>query len=111
VFIIGARRGFPDSTLAFMADTDKESFERPFNVACTTSECTPSGACCGSFGCVETLQAECDIAGKFRGNGTTCATQSNCPSIPAVSEWGLIALTMLMLVAGTVVLRRRTAAV
>jgi len=69
-----------------------------------------NGAVCGPFGCYELTECEAGVfqyLGKRKNDGTTCATQANCDGVPAVSEWGLIALTMMMLVAGTVVLRQR----
>jgi hypothetical protein len=46
---------------------------------------------------------------KYNGDGTTC--DEACPAgIPAVTSWGLVAMTLLVLAAGTVVLKRRQAA-
>ena len=89
-----------------------------------------TGACCAPSGCIEVTQADCEqlSLGKYQGDATTCEVDTDgdgvpdacdtCPGfddaepcpIPTVSEWGLIAMTLLVLTAGTVVLRaRRTA--
>ena len=66
------------------------------------------GACCGPGDCVEVMQTECDAAGRlFRGDGTLCENQANCANIPTVSEWGLIAMSLGVLAAGTWVVRKR----
>ena len=63
------------------------------------------GACCHGGGCEQVIQATCDTFGKYRGDMTTC--EEECPGgIPTVSEWGLVAMTLLVLAAGTLVLRR-----
>lgn len=72
-----------------------------------------SGACCGRS-CLQLTDELCASLApdwKYRGDGTLC--EEECPDgVPAVSEWGLAALTLLVLAAGTVVLlRRRTAVV
>jgi len=82
------------------------------NGCADSSDGTPTGATCGAHGCHEMTECESTIftvLGKYKGDTTTCATQTNCDGVPAVSEWGLIALTMMMLVVGTIVLRRRVA--
>ncbi len=69
------------------------------------------GACCLSDGgCMETTQYECDSIdkGKYQGDGAMCENVA-CTAIPAVSEWGLVVTALLMLAAGTIVLRRRGA--
>ena len=67
------------------------------------------GACCHAHGCEQVISGTCDTFGKYQGDATAC--EEECPSgIPAVSEWGLAAMTLLVLAAGTLVLRRpRTA--
>ncbi len=72
---------------------------------CIPDEC---GACCTAQGCAQTTEALCAGPGKskYNGDGTVC--EQACPSgIPTVSQWGLVAMTLLVLAAGTVVLRRR----
>jgi len=71
--------------------------------ACETIE----GACTVSEdGCETMTEALClDAAGTYAGNGTVCAQEAL--AIPAVSEWGLAALTLLLLAAGSCVLIRR----
>lgn len=79
------------------------------------------GACCGGLAgasCFVSDEAGC-AAGKpgiFHGVGTTCdpadpdhclAEPTSCPGpVPTVSEWGLVAMVLLTLAAGTLVLRR-----
>jgi len=70
------------------------------------------GACVppGTDNCIADLpEEECDaLGGTYLGDDTT-----TCPSgvfIPAVSDWGLVAMTLLVLTAATVVLLRRRAA-
>jgi len=69
------------------------------------------GACCGNFGdvaCTQWTQDVCeDNGGVYLGDRTLCDGDA-CP-IPAVSEWGLVVMTLLVLAAGTMVLRRRRA--
>jgi len=72
--------------------------------------CTPPvGACCGSGGCAETTEEQCEGSsnGTYNGDGTICIGDT---CIPTVSAWGLASLLILVLAAGTIVLRRRTAA-
>ncbi len=78
------------------------------------------GACCGGgagAGCFVSDEAGC-AAGKggiFHGVGTTCDPVDTCPAeptfcqgdVPTVSEWGLVCMTLLLLVCGTCVLGRR----
>lgn len=70
----------------------------------------PTGACCLSDeSCVEVTASECDAqGGTYQGTYTTCA-QVDCAvgAIPTVSEWGLIIMTLLVLTAGTIILRWR----
>lgn len=77
----------------------------------TTCPACPSGACCINTNaeCVEISAGECaSLRGIDHGAGSTCAevfVNGHC--IPAVSEWGLLGMTLLVLAAGTVVARRR----
>jgi len=71
------------------------------------------GAVCGPYACFDMSTCEAALftrVGHRGPNGTSCGTAANCAGIPAVSEWGLVALTLVMLAAGTVVLRRRVVA-
>jgi hypothetical protein len=73
----------------------------------------PDGACClPDNTCVDTNQAQCN-ADDGRFHSVLCdklAAKGGCdPPIPATSEWGLAVLALVVLIAGTVVLRRRTA--
>ncbi len=86
---------------------EDEDYDLGFRVA----DVTPTGACCTSQGCELLTEAQCaelDTA-KYNGDGTVC--EDVCPAgIPAVSEWGLVAMTLLVLTAGTLVLTKRRAA-
>ena len=73
-----------------------------------------SGACCLPDVCIEVPEAECEfIGGDWCGLGTSCddgyCSQGIC--IPNVTAWGLAVMVLLVLAAGTVVIRRRRAAV
>lgn len=73
--------------------------------------CEPGGACCSAAGCEDgASQDHCEAGGnaKYMGDGTTC--EEACPNgIPAVTEWGLVVMLLLVLAAGTVVLKRARA--
>ncbi len=71
----------------------------------------PVGACeTQSHGCIETTQAFCTgffvTGGVYQGNGTACP---NTEPIPTVSQWGLVAMTLLLMTAATLVMRGRGA--
>jgi hypothetical protein len=75
-----------------------------------------SGACCLPWGeCRDAVtQAECaSLNGTHEGENSTCNNlpQACVATIPAVSEWGIAVLSLAVLVGGTMVLRRRSAAV
>lgn len=74
------------------------------------------GACCGGGGCDQLPEAACltepgEVFRFYKGDGTDCRDYQTCVEIPTVSEWGLVALMLVLLAAGTIVLRRRVAAV
>ncbi len=72
----------------------------------------PDGACTGAVSnaippCAVTLEALCGLfSGTFHGDRTVCEG-ANVIDIPAVSTWGALALSLSVLSAGTLVLRRR----
>ncbi len=72
----------------------------------------PTGACCDSGGnCSIVSQADCEAAAgqTYLGDGTVCSPENICPPpIPTVSEWGLLAMVLTLLVAGTTILGRKT---
>jgi hypothetical protein len=80
-----------------------------------TLDPTPTvAACCidqAVDSCEEVPESECLAdGGRYHGDGSTCAEYFvNGTCIPAVSEWGLVAMMLLVLAAGTVVARRRAA--
>jgi len=75
-----------------------------------------SGACCSSDDICQLLNPqECQaISGaEYKGDGTRCRGDQNgngiddaCDDIPATSDWGLAVLTILLLTAGTLILKR-----
>lgn len=69
-------------------------------------------ACCVDYGSCTEVGPDCCVSsgGHPQGTGTDCATVE-CILVPAVSEWGLAAMALLVLAAGTVVLTRRRRAV
>lgn len=96
----------PDGPDSLLSDCDN-------NEMADACESIPTGAMCGSYGCYDVTDCESAVfsfLGKKKANGTACETQPNCDGVPAVSEWGLVALTIAMLAVGTIVLRRRVAA-
>ena len=74
----------------------------------------PRGACTptnpgNAPPCVVTYEEVCTgqlFVGTYYGNGSTCQNGQPQPSVPTVSEWGLIAMTLLGLVAGATLLLR-----
>jgi len=71
------------------------------------------GACCVDGACQDNAGAGIDrttceqtLGGVFQGHGSTCATAS-CIVVPAASNWGIVAMTLLMLTSVTVVYSRR----
>ena len=72
--------------------------------------CAPTGACClEDESCVITNAATCaSIAGAgdgYQGDDTLCDPNPCTGPIPAVSEWGLVVLTLLGCIVGTVLFR------
>jgi hypothetical protein len=71
------------------------------------------GACClPNNGCtLEVTQDACvKLGGRYMGGGTSsCAHDAAGNCIPTVTEWGLLAMTLLFLTAATVVIIRRRA--
>ena len=67
----------------------------------------PPGACIDhEANCVELPEFDCNASGgKWIGPGTTCIE-----AIPAVSEWGLVVMALLGLIAGTIMFRKARAA-
>jgi len=73
--------------------------------------CDAYGACCIDGLCFPNVR-ESNCTGAFRGRGTWCVPDI-CDGdrdwggpVPAVSEWGLIVMILLVLAAGTVVIKR-----
>lgn len=77
---------------------------------CSSGQC--AGACCMGNSCQQLNSTACDTAGgTFLGVGpclgNTCLT--NAGEVPAVSEWGVAAMLLLIFTGGTMVIRRRAA--
>jgi len=71
-----------------------------------------SGACCLPIGqCQDDItEAECSfLNGTHQGENSTCDNLPVAcqPSIPAVSEWGVLVMSLLVLVVGTIILSKR----
>lgn len=80
---------------------DNATFSRDASVAC----------CDGNNTCTQVLPADCEAAGgRSAGEGSDCAT-TDCLTVPVptVSEWGLVLMVLLGVVAGTAMFRRHTA--
>ena len=97
-----------------------ENQQNPSDPTDDACEEDPYGRCCGrGLGehlCVIMPRSACRGQGFFGGAGSDCQGDANgnglddaCRVIPAVSEWGLAAMTLLVLTAGTIVLLRRRA--
>jgi hypothetical protein len=83
-----------------------------FNLPAVGTCCLSSGSCDAAGNCLENITlAECQtLGGSFLGPDVSCAEACvNGECIPTVSTWGVVALTLLLLVASTTVLRRRVA--
>ncbi|MCH7886138.1 MAG: IPTL-CTERM sorting domain-containing protein [Planctomycetes bacterium] len=113
--------GHHDAYLASTDDSDGDGIP---------DEC--EGACClGDKTCTLETPDQCaTLGGAFKGKGLECGPVIKCLKpdgtieisaelccdqqggieIPTVSEWGLVALTLVLLTAGTIVLRRRAVA-
>ena len=65
------------------------------------------GACCGTDTCEQLMPPDCAAAGwgNYLGDGSNCG--QSCVDIPTISEWGFVALTLLLLTAGSALIRRR----
>ena len=84
------------------ADDPNDPPVAPFTGVVTT------GACCGPDDCLTVPPEPCEPSGygKYMGDDTLC--EEECPDpIPAVSEWGMAVLVLLLLTAATVVIARR----
>ncbi|MEE8465979.1 MAG: IPTL-CTERM sorting domain-containing protein, partial [Dehalococcoidia bacterium] len=69
-------------------------------------------ACCLPDGNCDLADPLCcaDMGGVSQGAGTTCDEPGLCsPTIPAVSEWGVVVMVLLVLAAGIVVISKRRA--
>jgi len=77
---------------------------------CSGVSCpAPNGACClANQNCLELPAASCQVipGASWAGALTTCPDACQ-QDVPATSEWGVAVLFMLMLIAGSTVLRRR----
>ncbi len=81
---------------------DLHDYFPPLGIA---DEC---GACCIAEDCLQASQTVCDASGRYLGDNTECGVgPGDCSApIPAVSEWGLVVMTLLGMVVGTLVFMR-----
>lgn len=70
---------------------------------CGPEACEITGACCLPNGtCEEEHEDHClEEGGVFQGGGTTC-NENACASVPTVSTWGLVVLSLLLIVAAKI---------
>jgi len=69
----------------------------------------PEACCRPGQPCIDLPPEMC--TGRSLGAGTTCAANGAECNVPTVGEWGLVVMTLAVLIAGTIVLRRRSDAV
>ena len=69
----------------------------------------PEACCRPGQPCIDLPPELC--TGRSLGVGTTCAANGAECNVPTVGEWGLVVMTLAVLIAGTIVLRRRGHAV
>lgn len=74
--------------------------------SCPEGACTYNSENC----CLVVSREECQIvSGVYAGDATTCSLDlCTVDPIPAVSEWGVVMLTGILLTSGTLVLRRQS---
>ncbi|UCE60401.1 MAG: hypothetical protein JSU63_01370 [Phycisphaerales bacterium] len=94
------------------------SVEAKGSAVCHLCDCFASGnfsvgagACCIDGQCQEVMRTVCiQRGGIFAGDGIECSNIDCATLIPAVSDWGMVVVTLLVLTVGKVVFGRRTAA-
>jgi len=70
--------------------------------------CTPPRACCLDDGsCIEVDPLCCEEMGGWVPVDPYCEEDTCAPRIPTFSQWGIIAMSLLVLTVGTIILRRR----
>jgi len=104
----------PDSTCDIVDEATCTGLGGTFQgigTPCEIDDCTAnSGGCClGQSGCLGTVTSdECSaVGGVFNGFGTTCDNVSCGEPIPTVNLWGATIMTVLLLVTGTLLCRKR----
>lgn len=78
------------------------------DTVCETDTCS-TGACCGANQSCNNgvLGGTCAFGGNaFLGAGSSCPLSGICP-VPTVSQWGMLAMGLLLLIGGTRVLQNR----
>lgn len=92
-------------------DTYKVALYVDFAFVALTLNCAVAGdqACCLSDNsCSELLVGSCTAQdGTPQGVGTTCVCATCSPPIPTITSWGLLATVGLLILAGSVIVRRR----
>ncbi|MFH1110093.1 MAG: IPTL-CTERM sorting domain-containing protein, partial [Planctomycetota bacterium] len=66
----------------------------------------PEACCRPGQPCIDLPPELC--SGRSLGVGTTCAANGAECNVPTVGEWGLVVMALAVLIAGTIVLRRRS---
>jgi hypothetical protein len=75
---------------------------------CTMPCPQPEGACClSNENCLELTEASCTAIpdASWAGAGTTCP--QGCTTVPTVSEWGIVIMSLIAMTIGTCVFGRR----
>ena len=65
----------------------------------------PEACCRPGMPCIDLPPEFC--TGRSLGVGTTCAANGADCNVPTVGAWGLVVMALAVLIAGTIVLRRR----
>lgn len=98
---------FPADSQAECDISDPGSEFIPNITECGIDTC-PLGACClQNNTCENTTANGCIVLnGRWHAPGVECIPGGDCPSVPTVSEWGMVILAMSLLTLGTLVLRQ-----
>ncbi len=74
----------------------------PSATECLSDTCARGACCLPGNNCDETTEAGCTfLGGLWFSLNQECVPGSSCPPVPTVSEWGLVILGLLLLIAGS----------